>query len=48
MKRLKQNNVAKSEIISITGHSTGSGLDLYDSRYEKQQQAISNTIDNDS
>ena len=40
VKRLKQNNVAKSEIISITGHST----DPYDSVDEKQQQVISNVI----
>ena len=37
VKRLKQNNVAKSEIISITGHGIESGLDPYDSRDEKQQ-----------
>ena len=35
VKRLKQNNVAKSEIISVTGHSTEAGLDLYDSGDEK-------------
>ena len=46
VKRLKQNNVAKSEIISVTGHSTEAGLDPYDSGDEKQQQAISNAIDN--
>ena len=46
VKRLKQNNVAKSEIISIAGHSTEAGLDPYDSGDEKQQQAISNAIDN--
>ena len=46
VKRLKQNNVAKSEIISITGHSTEAGLDPYDSGDEKQQQAMSNAIDN--
>ena len=40
VKRLKQNNVAKSEIISITGHST----DPYDSVDEKQPQVISNVI----
>ena len=44
VKRLKQNNVAKSEIISITGHSTEEGLDTYDSG-DKQHQAISNAID---
>ena len=46
VKRLKQNNVAKSKIISVTGHSTKAGLDPYDSGDEKQQQAISNAIDN--
>ena len=46
VKRLKQNNVAKSKIISITGHSTEAGLDPYDGGDEKQQQAISNAIDN--
>ena len=46
VKRLKQNNVAKSEIISVTGHSTEACLDPYDNGDEKQQQAISNAIDN--
>ena len=46
VKRLKQNNAAKSEIISITGHSTEAGLDPYDSGDEKQQQAISNAVHN--
>ena len=46
VKILKQNNIAKSEIVSITGHSTAAGLDPYDSGDEKQQQAISNAIDN--
>ena len=45
VKRLKQNNVAKSEIISITGHSTEEGLDTFDSGDKKQHQAISNAID---
>ena len=45
VKRLKQ-NITKSEIISVTGHSTEAGLDRYDSGDEKQQQAISNAIDN--
>ena len=45
VKRLKQNKVAKSEITSITGYSTEAGLDLYDSGYEKQQQAIFNATD---
>ena len=46
VKILKQNNIAKSEIVSITGHSTAAGLDPYDSGDEKQQQAISTAIDN--
>ena len=48
VKRLQQNSVTKSEINSITGHSTEVGLDPYDSGDEKQQQAISNAIDNSS
>ena len=36
VKRLKQNNVANSEIISITRHSMESGLHPYDSGDEKQ------------
>ena len=46
VKRLKQNNVAKSEVIFRTVYSTEPGLDPYDSGDEKQQQAISNAIDN--
>ena len=46
VKRLKQNNDAKSEIISITGHSTEADLDPYNSGEEKQLQAITNAIDN--
>ena len=46
VKRLKQHNVAKAEIISVTGHSTEAGLAPYDSGNEKQQQAIPNAIDN--
>ena len=43
VKRLKQNNIAKSEIISITGISGEAGLDPYDSGDEKQ--AISNATE---
>ena len=43
VKRLKQNNIAKSEIISITGISAEAGLDPYDSGDEKQ--AISNATE---
>ena len=46
VKRLKQNNVAKSEVIFRTVYSTEAGLDPYDSGDEKHQQAISNAIDN--
>ena len=46
VKGLKQNNAAKSETISVSGHSTEAGLDPYDSGDEKKQQAISNAIDN--
>ena len=46
VKRLKQNNAAKSEIISVIGHSAEAGLDPYDNGDEKQQQAIFNAIDN--
>ena len=44
VKSLKQNTVAKSEVIYITGYSTEACLDPYESGYEKQ--AISNAIDN--
>ena len=33
-------------MISVTGHSTETGLDLYDTGDKKQQQVISNAIDN--
>ena len=46
LKRLKQNNVANSEIKSITGHSTAAGFYPYDNGDEKQKLAISNAIDN--
>ena len=37
VKRLKQNNVANSEFISITGHNTETGFDPYNSGDEEQQ-----------
>lgn len=46
IKTLKQNKTPKSEIITITGHSTEAGLDAYDSGDEEQQKAISFAIDN--
>ena len=46
VKRLKQNNAAKSEIISVTGHNAEAGLDPYNNGDEKHQQAIFNAIDN--
>ena len=45
-KKLKQQQVPKSEIISITGHYRESGLDAYDSGYEVQQKQLSHFIDN--
>ena len=48
VKKLKQNQLPRSEIISITGHSTEAGLDPYDSGDENQQRVISNAIDNTS
>lgn len=44
--RLKLNNVAKSEIVSMTSYSTEAGLDPYDCGDEKTPQALSNAIDN--
>ena len=46
IKKLKSNQVPKSEIIRITGHSRESGLDPYDSGDESEQQLYSNIIDN--
>ena len=44
MKKLEENDVLKSEIISIIGHDTEGGLDPYHSANENQQRAISNAI----
>ena len=38
VKRLKQNNAAKSEIISITSHTAEAGLNPYDSGDEKRSR----------
>ena len=46
VKRLKQNNDAKSEIIPITDYGTEADLDPYNSGEERQLQAITNAIDN--
>ena len=48
VKKLKSNNVPKSEIIGITGHNSEAGLDAYDSGDENQQCVISNAIDNNN
>ena len=44
-KTLKQKQVPKSEIISITGHNRQAGLDAYDSGDEVQQKQLSHFID---
>lgn len=46
VKKLKSNQVAKSDIIGITGHNSEAGLDAYASGDEAQQEAISHAIDN--
>ena len=46
VKKLKRNNVPKSEIIGITGHTNVAGLDVYDSGDEREQQMMSHAIDN--
>ena len=46
VKKLKQQQVPKSEIISITGHNGGAGLDAYDSCEEVQQKQLPHFIDN--
>ena len=45
-KKLKQQQVPKSEITSITGHNREAGLDAYDSSDEMQQKQLSHFIDN--
>ena len=44
VKKLKQQQVPKSEIISITGHNREAGLDAYDSSDEMQQKQLSNLL----
>ena len=46
MKKLKQQQFPKSEIISITGHNREAGLDAYDSGGEVQQKQLSHFIEN--
>ena len=46
VKKLKQQQVPKSEIISITGHNREAGLDAYDSSDEMQQKHLSHFINN--
>ena len=46
VKKLKQKQVPKSEIISITGHNREAGLDAYDSSDEIHQKQLSRFIDN--
>ena len=43
---MKQRQVPKSEIISITGHNCEAGLDSYDSGDEVQQKQLCHFIDN--
>ena len=46
VKKLKQQQVPKSEIISITGHNREAGLDAYDSGDEVQQKQLSHFFEN--
>ena len=46
VKKLKHNQFAKSDIITITGHNNERGLDPYDSGDEAQQKQMSLSIDN--
>ena len=46
VKKLKQHQVPKCDIIVITGHNNERGLDPYDSGDEQQQQTLSNCTDN--
>ena len=45
VKKLKKNKVPKSDIITITGHTTEAGLDDYDSGNEERQESLSHKID---
>ena len=46
VKKLKSSGIPKCEIKNITGHTSDQGLDDYDSGDEREQQMISNIIDN--
>ena len=46
VKKLKQQQVLKSEIINITGHNLEADLDAYDSGDEFQQKKLSHFIIN--
>ena len=46
VKKLKQQEVPKSVINSITRHNREAGLDVYDSGDEVQQKQLSHFIDN--
>ena len=45
-KKIKQQQVPKSEIISITGHNCEAGLDAYDRGDKGQQKQLYHFIDN--
>ena len=46
VKKLKQQQIPKSEIISITGNNRKAGLDAHDTSDDVQQKHLSNFIDN--
>ena len=46
VKKLKQQQIPKSEIISITGNNRKAGLDAHDTSDDMQQKHLSNFIDN--
>ena len=46
VKKFKSSGIPKCEINNITGHTSAQGLDDYDSGDEREEQMISNIIDN--
>ena len=46
VKKFKSSGIPKCEIKNITGHTSAQGLDDYDSGDEREEQMISNIIDN--
>ena len=46
VKKLTSSEIPKCEIKNITGHTSAPGLDDYDCGDEREQQMISNIIDN--